>query len=122
MSLNQPEPAPVPSDQPASWDFVIADLENPGMPARFLNPDIRALVLADMRERDAAGTAKYGTRLRPANGRDQLTDAYQESLDLAVYLRTSLVEKYDGTVKALYDEALTIIFWLREVIKQRSGR
>lgn len=25
-------------------------------------------------------------------------DAYQESLDLAVYLRTSLAERHDGTV------------------------
>lgn len=124
MSLNKPEPAPQPSDQPASWDLVIADLANvPGLcrSLRDLERE-RALVLADMRERDAAGLAKYGTRLQPHNGRDQLVDAYQESLDLVVYLRTSLAERHDGVVAALYQEALTIVVWMRAEILRRSGK
>lgn len=127
MSLNTPEPAPRPSDQPASWDLVIADMERRGRTDLQLrrNPQLanpRDLAIADMRERDAAGEAKYGTRLRPGNGRDQLVDAFQESLDLAVYLRTSLAERHDGTVDALYDEALTIVVWLRAEILRRSGK
>lgn len=118
MSLNKPEPAPQPSDQPASWDLVIEDIQE----RRVSVPDVRDLVLADMRERDAVGAAKYGTRLRAGNGRDQLVDAFQESLDLAVYLRTSLAERYDGVVASLYDEALTIVVWLRAEIFRRSGR
>ena len=62
-----------PNHHPASWD----------------------LVLADMAKRDAEGLRKYGTRLQPHNGRDQLQDAYEEALDLAVYLRTALYER-DG--------------------------
>lgn len=65
-----PEPAPVPNDAPAVWDLVIED----------------------MRARDAAGLAKYGTRLQPHNGRDALVDAYQEALDLCVYLRQAIFE------------------------------
>jgi hypothetical protein len=70
-SINQPEPPPQPNDRPAVWDLVIAD----------------------MRERDATGLAKYGTRLQPHNGRSALRDAYQEVLDLAVYLRQKIYEE-----------------------------
>lgn len=121
MSLNTPEPAPQPSDQPASWDLVIADVERRGE-RDVLFMRARDLAIQDMRERDAAGVAKYGTRLRPGNGRDQLVDAFQESLDLAVYLRTSLAERYDGVVASLYDEAVTIAVWLRAEILRRSGK
>lgn len=69
-----PQPAPVlRADKPASWD----------------------LVLADMKERDQFGKSKYGMSLQPGNGRDALADAYQEALDLAVYLRTAIYER-DG--------------------------
>lgn len=46
-----------------------------------------------MRGRDHAGSERYGTRLQPFNGRDALIDAYQESLDLCVYLRQALYER-----------------------------
>lgn len=68
-----PEPAPKSVTGPAVWD----------------------LVLADMCARDRMGTAKYGQRLTPGDGRDSLRDAYQEALDLAVYLRKAIYER-DG--------------------------
>jgi hypothetical protein len=68
---NTPEPAPLPSTAPAAWD----------------------LVLADIAERDKMGTAKYGQRLTPGDGRDSLIDAYQEALDLVVYLRKRIYEE-----------------------------
>lgn len=67
------QPPPVPNERPAVWDLVIAD----------------------MRERDVVGRARYGTPLQPHNGRDALVDAYQEALDLAVYLRQAVYER-DG--------------------------
>ena len=67
------QPPPIPSNLPAVWDLVIADI----------------------RQRDAFGEKKYGERLRPHNGRDALLDAYQEALDLCVYLRQKLYER-DG--------------------------
>lgn len=70
-NLNQPEPPPARNEHPAVWDLVIAD----------------------MRERDATGLAKYGMRLQPHNGRKSLRDAYQEALDLAVYLRQEIYER-----------------------------
>lgn len=65
------EPAPIPNERPAIWDLVIAD----------------------MQARDAEGRRKYGTPLQPFNGRDALVDAYQEALDLVVYLRQAIEER-----------------------------
>ena len=70
-SPNTPEPQPEKNNQPAVWD----------------------LVLADIKERDQIGANKYGIRLQPFNGRDVLKDAYQEALDLVVYLRQAIYER-----------------------------
>lgn len=51
------------------------------------------LVVEDMKERDQAGRQKYGTPLQAHNGRRPLVDAYQEVLDLAVYLRQEIEER-----------------------------
>lgn len=51
------------------------------------------LVIQDMQERNQVGIQRYGTPLQPFNGRDALVDAYQEALDLAVYLRQAIVER-----------------------------
>jgi hypothetical protein len=48
-----------------------------------------------MAARDALGAERYGTRLQPHNGRDAMRDAYEEVLDLCVYLRSVLYER-DG--------------------------
>ncbi len=48
------------------------------------------LVIADMRQRDQIGRENYGTPLTADNGRDHLQDAYEEALDLAVYLRAEI--------------------------------
>lgn len=65
------EPAPTPNTEPAIYDLVIRD----------------------MAARDRFGHNKYGTRLQPFNGRDALKDAYEEVLDLAVYLRQLIYER-----------------------------
>lgn len=69
-----PQPAPIRNSGPAVWDLVIQD----------------------MHQRDADGSAKYGTRLQPHDGRDGLMDAYQEALDLCVYLRQVIYERDAG--------------------------
>ena len=43
-------------------------------------------VAADMLERDRLGRQRYGVPLRVWNGRDAARDAYEEALDLVVYL------------------------------------
>lgn len=65
------QPSPVANQRPASWELVIDD----------------------MRSRDSFGRKKYGTPLQPFNGRDSLKDAYEEVLDLCVYLRNAIEER-----------------------------
>lgn len=55
--------------------------------------DLWPLVIKDMEDRDRLGRARYGIPLRPQNGRDALVDAYQEVLDLSVYLRQEIEER-----------------------------
>lgn len=71
--LVQEQPDPILNERPAVWD----------------------LVQRDMADRDKEGRRKYKTPLQPFNGRDALTDAYQEALDLVVYLRQAIFER-DG--------------------------
>jgi len=51
------------------------------------------LVISDMKERDNVGRERYGVPLQANNGRDALVDAYQEALDLVVYLRQAIEER-----------------------------
>lgn len=59
------------------------------------HPPVWPLVMVDMAGRDKLGRERYGTPLQPHNGRDALRDAYEEALDLAVYLRAAMYER-DG--------------------------
>lgn len=65
------QPDPIPNDRRPVWELVIED----------------------MQDRDRIGRERYGTPLQPHNGRDALVDAYQEALDLAVYLRQAIEER-----------------------------
>lgn len=55
--------------------------------------DIGTLVKQDIESRIQKGEKEYGERLRPFNGRNALLDAYEEVLDLAMYLKQELIEK-----------------------------
>lgn len=56
-------------------------------------PSCHDLVIEDMLERKEFGLQKYQSLLQPHNGRSFLQDAYEEVLDLAVYLRGRLEEE-----------------------------
>ena len=49
-------------------------------------------VIQDLHLRAEAGKKKYGTYLKTHNGRNALVDAYQEALDLAMYLKQAILE------------------------------
>lgn len=59
------------------------------------NP-ILGMVLADLTNRALEGKEKYGEPLKAHNGRNALWDAYQEALDLAMYLRQLIQEQQDA--------------------------
>ncbi len=71
MSLNEPQPPPRANEFQPVWELVVED----------------------MRQRDRDGRHKYGVPLQSFNGRDALVDAYQEALDLCVYLRQAIEER-----------------------------
>ena len=50
-------------------------------------------VIRDLLERAEIGREKYGTYLETGNGRDALIDAYQEAMDLVMYLRQIILER-----------------------------
>ena len=54
---------------------------------------ILGMVLADLTNRALEGKEKYGEPLLANNGRNALWDAYQEALDLAMYLRQAIEEQ-----------------------------
>ena len=56
------------------------------------NP-ILGMVLTDLTNRALEGKEKYGEPLKAHNGRNALWDAYQEALDLAMYLRQAIEEQ-----------------------------
>ncbi len=50
-------------------------------------------VLEDIKARAEFGKKKYGTYLQTFNGRDPLVDAYQEAIDLVMYLKQKIMEE-----------------------------
>lgn len=69
--------------------------EEQPLPTKNLLPCIQDLAVADIEARKALGIKRYGTVLQPHNGRDALRDAYEEAVDLVIYLRQVLYER-DG--------------------------
>lgn len=60
-------------------------------------PVMHDLVIEDLRKRLEVGIKRYGQPLQPFNGRNALRDAYEEVLDLTVYLRQALWEAERGS-------------------------
>jgi hypothetical protein len=63
---------------------------------RITSPSIQELVRRDIAWREEEGIRRYGTSLYPYNGRSAILDAYEEALDLAVYLRQVIEEMTAG--------------------------
>ena len=66
------------------------------MPTFNDKPILQELVMEDMAQRLKLGIERYGTGLQAGNGRDMLLDAYEEALDLCVYLRGIMYERDNG--------------------------
>ena len=65
------QPSPTPNSSEPIWDLVVKD----------------------MNARNELGKLRYGTPLQAFNSRDALRDAYEEALDLCVYLRQAIAER-----------------------------
>ena len=107
-----------------------------GYPVRGKGPAIINLVLddiagwndslkADFIRRSALGEFRYGYPLQAFNGRDALTDAYQEVLDLVLYMRQYIEESLDDDLLYkydLYDRCIDTAAGLHELIKERKEK
>lgn len=62
--------------------------------------DVLPLVMDDLLARGLAGVETYGTPLQTFNGRNALVDAYEEALDLAMYLKQAILEQQTPDPKA----------------------
>lgn len=67
------------------------DAENEAKPES--EKPIVDLVTKDLSDRSRVGMGKYGKLLKANNGRNSLKDAYEEALDLAMYLKQAMVEQ-----------------------------
>ena len=117
-----PQPAPQNQDGPALWPMIIRELGE---------SELDRLLAADMLARHEFGVAKYGVPLVASNGRDHLADAYQEALDLTVYLRAVYENKKGSDLwkdhglfihKQIYTEAKDMSSRIRELILARDGK
>lgn len=72
----------------------------------------RVAIVADIQARKELGLKKYGTVLQAFNGRNAMMDAYQEALDLVMYLRQALEEGLP--VYTSYVSACELVYTLRK--------
>ena len=71
----------------------MANLIDEQEPPKPFDGDMWLDVIKDMEARRLHGIEKYTRPVQPFNGRDPLIDAYQEALDLCVYLRQATEER-----------------------------
>jgi hypothetical protein len=63
------------------------------------------LVKADLLAREQQGVRTYGTDLRANNGRDALRDAYEEAMDMVLYLRQAIQEREEAKARSAFGAA-----------------
>ncbi len=93
LKAHQPHEAQPPcfgQYDPSSFRAVAA---TPQPPPTGSGTPVLAGVVSDLIARAEMGRQKYGTCLRTHNGRDALVDAYQEALDLVMYLKQCIMER-----------------------------
>lgn len=111
MSMaDKKEPNPIPNKEVETWEEVIKDYtvrEDWYPPEK--KETFQEEIIQLMRDRNEFGKKKYGTPIQAHNGRDNLTDAFQEMLDAVVYLKNQLLEKEDDEMSVIYTMALTLL-------------
>lgn len=127
MSIVDEQHAPKPEDKskPAVWDLVMRDFlawgrlrqMHTGMSQGEVGDCIA--VVRDAQDRDTLGRRRYGTPLQPFNGRDAITDAYQEALDGLVYLRQARYERDTPALACLFELMMLIVLELRREVTAR---
>ena len=76
--------------------------QNPPLPNN--SQPIWEQVIQDMKSRDELGRLRYGVPLQSFNTRNAIQDAFEEALDLVVYLKQYSIER-DALVTTLKEYA-----------------
>ena len=123
MSLaNEYQPNPKHNTRRPTWEMVIEEYKNEFRSEE--NYPYCDEVSELFKERDRFGREKHGTPLQAFNGRDSLSDAIGESLDLIVYLRNSYEESFDEKEKknfwTAYHTSIIMFENLYMIYKQRE--
>ena len=105
------QPLPIKNQNKPIVDLIVKDLSH--------FQDVAApAIIEDLWKRKALGISRYGRALQAHNGRDAFRDAYEEAMDLCVYLR-QLVEETPHDQEAYEDYQLAVHLLLR--MKRRRG-
>jgi hypothetical protein len=128
------QPAPKKNKGKSMHDLVRRDLAAINNGSIVQIESVRETMTALM-ERKNYGFEKYGTILQANNGRDALQDAFEEMMDLVVYLRQYLEEissSFDShgpmerlnmrMVTMVYQQSLQNLVMLQSVQSGRGGR
>jgi len=83
--------------------------------------NVQALVREDLEVRERVGVQRYGSPLRIFNGRDALVDAYQEAMDLTVYLRQAIAERDFASEQEALETADDLVPLKAMVVAKRAG-
>lgn len=128
------------ANAPALWPMIIAETEqriakrHPHDARAGREAEVLHFFVADMKQRHEFGVAKYGIPLVAKNGRDHLSDAYQEFLDAIVYLRAEIekcggmpTDTYEGdfrfrSIVRMYLQTIETAIGLRVFLAERDGR
>lgn len=113
--MGDSQDAPKPNDNAALWPLLMEEVRtgNSSFAVEYVIPD--------MEKRHQKGLESYGVALQPHNGRDALLDAYEEALDMAVYLKQACVENPHRGYFMFYREALNLAISLRAELYLRDG-
>lgn len=76
------------------------------------------MLAVDIRGRRRLGIERYGTELQPHNGRDAVRDAYEETLDLWMYLVQLVEEEVDTCALVDLEAALFTVINLAGSLRQ----
>lgn len=111
-----PSDAPIPVDRNSVLGDVLATRQEPS-PA---SPSTWDMVRADIAERDRVGLERYGVPLSRAVNIDGIREAYDEALDLVVYLRHALdaLQAKDDVIESLSERVAR----QSELLSQRAER
>ena len=78
-------------------------------------------LMQDLEDRSRMGFDKYGTMLKPFNGRDALVDMYQELLDALMYNLQAMVEDpQDGQLPMMLGALTNLAYNLKLRIVARD--